>query len=196
MVTQDERRRTTRAAIVRSARKRFLADGFGATSVADIQAGAGVSRGAIYHHFPTKESIFEAIFESEAAGAMHRAVREIPDDVGPRSRLVIGCTAWLTQVADPDVAEIVLAMGHEVLGWRQSRRLEEPHSLALISAGLELAVDAGEVALDSTQMTARFVNAILAEVAWAIHLGGLPLAEAEVSAAAAIEALLGPTPNT
>ena len=67
MATQADRRAATRGAIVKAARKLFGNDGFQATTMDDIAAGARVAKGAVYHHFPTKEAVFEAVFEEVSA---------------------------------------------------------------------------------------------------------------------------------
>ncbi len=53
-----QRREQTRAAILEAATAAFAADGFDATGVAEICARAGVSKGAFYYHFESKEAVF------------------------------------------------------------------------------------------------------------------------------------------
>ena len=53
----------TRAALVAAGRLLFGTKGFAATSVEDIARAARVTTGALYHHFPTKAAVFEAVFE-------------------------------------------------------------------------------------------------------------------------------------
>src|ERR1700757_2868341 len=53
----------TRAALVSAGRLLFGTKGFAATSVEDIARAARVTTGALYHHFPTKAAVFEAVFE-------------------------------------------------------------------------------------------------------------------------------------
>ena len=53
----------TRAALVSASRLLFGTEGFTATSVEDIARAARVTTGALYHHFPTKAAVFEAVFE-------------------------------------------------------------------------------------------------------------------------------------
>ena len=68
MATQAERREKTRAAIVKAAKRIFGERGFAATTMDDIAGAARVAKGAVYHHFTTKEALFETVFEQGASG--------------------------------------------------------------------------------------------------------------------------------
>jgi AcrR family transcriptional regulator len=59
----QQRSEETRASILDAAVRRFAISGYDAASVDDICEEAGVSKGAFYHHFPTKQSIFLALLE-------------------------------------------------------------------------------------------------------------------------------------
>src|ERR1700729_3360865 len=63
MATQAERREKTQTAIVKAAKRIFGERGFTASTMDDIAAGARVAKGAVYHHFSTKEALFEAVFD-------------------------------------------------------------------------------------------------------------------------------------
>ncbi len=52
----------TRAALVAAGRRLFGENGFRGTSVEDLAREARVTTGALYHHFPTKTALFEAVF--------------------------------------------------------------------------------------------------------------------------------------
>jgi AcrR family transcriptional regulator len=73
----QQRSEETHAIILESAYQLFSRNGYEATSVADICASAGVSKGAFYHHFPTKQAIFLELMESWLTGldAAFQAVR-------------------------------------------------------------------------------------------------------------------------
>jgi AcrR family transcriptional regulator len=63
MIMTQQRSEETRARILDAAVRRFAISGYEATSVDDICSEAGVSKGAIYHHFPTKQAIFLALLQ-------------------------------------------------------------------------------------------------------------------------------------
>lgn len=64
----QQRSEATRAAILAAALKLFSQHGYDATGVAEICAEAGVSKGAFYHHFPTKQSTFLALLDTWLEG--------------------------------------------------------------------------------------------------------------------------------
>lgn len=64
MPVQQDRARRTRTAIVRSAAREFDRNGYTATSVDTILEGSGVTKGAFYFHFPSKELLAVAIVEA------------------------------------------------------------------------------------------------------------------------------------
>ena len=73
MATQAERREATRGRLIEAAHRLFVSAGYEETSTEAILAEAEVSRGALYHHFPTKQVLFEAVFENVSAAAIERA---------------------------------------------------------------------------------------------------------------------------
>ena len=58
-----EQREQTRHALVRESRRLFASLGYGSVGLAQIVAAAGVTKGALYHHFSGKRELFEAVFE-------------------------------------------------------------------------------------------------------------------------------------
>ena len=64
----------TRSALVAAGRQLFGTGGFAATSVDDIARTARVTTGALYHHFPTKAAVFEAVFEQVHADLLEASI--------------------------------------------------------------------------------------------------------------------------
>src|ERR1700730_2823413 len=63
MAKQAERRAATTEAILKAGRRLFGEQGFAATTMDEIADAARVAKGAVYHHFATKEAVFEAVFD-------------------------------------------------------------------------------------------------------------------------------------
>ncbi len=167
MATQAERRAATRARVLDAAEALFAAHGYEATSTDAILASCAISRGALYHHFPTKQAVFEAVFQRVSDAAIERAVRHAPPSPSPLETLVQVCLRWLKEVRKPAVAAIVVEQGPQVLGWKRARDLEARTSLGLMIRGIERALEAGEVEVESVELAARYLNAVLAEAALA-----------------------------
>jgi AcrR family transcriptional regulator len=88
MATQLERREATRARLVEAARRLFVERGYEATSTNDVLEAAGVSRGALYHHFATKQELFAAVFERVSEQAITRALSRTGNEGSAWSRAV------------------------------------------------------------------------------------------------------------
>jgi AcrR family transcriptional regulator len=128
---QAERSAQTRAALVSAARELFADKGFAATSRDEIAARAGVTRGALYHHFDSKTAVAAAVvveLESELVARVVDAARE-GEDV--RAQLHRGCRAYMDACADPTVARI-LVDAPAVLGVAACRALDAEACLPLL----------------------------------------------------------------
>ena len=173
MPSQAERREKTRTNLIQAARLFFAENGFEETHTGDILEEVGVSRGAMYHHFATKKDMFEAVFIHESEETIARANKGLKASDSPLEDLIQSCFRWLKVVQDPVSAAILLDQGPKVLGWQRARDLESKSSLDLMRRGLARSIEAGEIAVPSVELTARILNAIMAEAALA-HLFGQP----------------------
>jgi AcrR family transcriptional regulator len=165
MATQAERSASTRSRLVAAALELFARDGYQATSTGAILAAAGVSRGALYHHFAGKQDLFAAVFEQLSREVIERSLVRHGAGESPLANLVASCLGWLREVRRPEAAAILLDQGPQALGWRRARQIEYDTSLGLMKRGVQSAVDAGEIAVASVELTARLLNAALAEAA-------------------------------
>lgn len=165
MATQEERRKATRSKLITAARDCFFREGYEGTHTGDIIDQAGISRGAMYHHFPSKKDVFEAVFVTVSDEAIKLAAKQGSQGKSPLDDLLAACLTWLQAVRKPDVAVILLEQGPQVLGWKRARELEANSSLTLMKQSLKRAIDAGEASVPSIELTARLINAVLGEAA-------------------------------
>lgn len=130
----------TKQALIDVARELFTSRGYFAVGVRDFAAAVGMTRGALYHHFPDKEALFVAVFDAVEQELLSRLEKAVGRDGDPWARFRRGIQAYLGAVTQPDVQRITLIDGPAVLGWRRWRELEERYSLGSITAALEMAV--------------------------------------------------------
>ena len=106
--TQRERREATIAALLVAARDRFAADGYAATSLDAIATDAGVTKGALYHHFEGKEELFAAVHarEHRRLGAIAAAAADQTRD--PWAALEAACLAFARSAREPGTQRITL----------------------------------------------------------------------------------------
>jgi AcrR family transcriptional regulator len=132
----------TRESLLRAARELFGEQGYAATSTEAIVAKAGVTKGALYHHYSDKESLFRAVFEQVQQEVSDQAVAEFmqPDSW---DALIAGCRLWVDAHADPTVRQIVLIDARGVLGWELARTIETRFSTVALRGALRKAMHAG-----------------------------------------------------
>ena len=111
-----------------------------------MAAAAGVSRGALYHHFGTKEGLFRAVVEELELGLVEQVAAVAGEGSDPVDELRRGCLAFLDACLEPAVRRIVLLEAPVVLGWDAWREIDARYGLALVRAGLAGAFD--ELGLD------------------------------------------------
>ena len=144
--TQRERSETTTGELLDAARRLFAADGYPATSLDDVVRAAGVTKGALYHHFSGKPDLFRAVFEREHRRLAKIAVEAYRTEDDRWEGLYAGCRAFFEAVLDPGVQRIALLDAPSVLGWEAMREIQEPYSFAQFREGLQNAIDDGRIA--------------------------------------------------
>lgn len=152
----------TRASLLAAGRQLFGASGFSDTSIEDIAAAAGVTKGAVYHHFAGKEDVFRAVYE--------QVKRQITDQVAPSflepapwDALIAGCEATLDAHLDPEVRRIVLFDGRSVLDWEVAREVESRYGAIVLRGALRRAMNAGVIERQPLMPLAQMLNGALAE---------------------------------
>jgi AcrR family transcriptional regulator len=187
----------TRAALVTAGRRLFGANGFAATSVEDIAREARVTTGALYHHFPTKAAVFEAVFEQVHADLLAASAAAAADGADVVELLVAGFGAFLDKMLEPDVARIIVTDAPAVLGLARFTELDERYALAATVAALEAANDTGALAVDDPPTMAKLLFGALTRAALLIASSPEPEATRDAVAAAvrAIITAFAPRPG-
>jgi AcrR family transcriptional regulator len=189
--TQAERSEATRVALLRAARDLFTERGYGDTPTEEIVRRAGVTRGALYHHFEDKTDVFAAVFRDltcEVADKA-RAAAMAAGPTGSWAHLIEGCRAFLDACLEPSVQRIVLLDAPSVLGWERWRELDAKHGFGLVRKALDVAMESGVLDRQPVDPLAHMVLGALNEAALAmVRADDVQKSRAEVGAA--IERLL------
>ena len=135
----------TRKALIAAGRALFAEFGYHGVGVRDITARAGVTRGAMSHHFESKEALFLAVFDEieHELMAIPAGAGAAPDPSAAWSEFRKGVQRYLDAALRADVQRVTLIDGPVVLGWRRWRALEEGYSLGGLMVVLEMAVAQG-----------------------------------------------------
>jgi len=168
--TQAERSDATRAALAAAARPLFAQRGYTGVSTEEIVRAAGVTRGALYHHFDGKRELFEAVYEQiEVELAERIAVGALEANAAsPLEAMRAGAEMFLRVSTEPETQQIVLLDGPSVLGWDRWREIAAEHGLGLIEGSLQAAIDAGEIEAQPVRPLAHVLMGALDEAAMLI----------------------------
>jgi AcrR family transcriptional regulator len=145
--TQAERSDATRGALVAAARELFAREGYAGVDTEEIVRAAGVTRGALYHHFGGKEALLEAVYEQieveflQQIGALVGPLEE----TDPLGALAAGAEAFIEASREPEVHRIVLLDAPSVLGWERWREIGLRYALGMTEAILGAAMAAGQI---------------------------------------------------
>jgi AcrR family transcriptional regulator len=169
----------TRAGLLKAARRLFARHGYGAVSLDEVCAGARVTKGALYHHFESKQDLFLGVYEQVEEDLLRAGEDAVTDEADFWTQLAAAGRGFLEVCARPDTRQIILD-APSVLGWAKARAAEERSALGQLQAGIEAAADAG--LLDSS------APAILAHLLFALfHEAGMTVAASLDADAARVE---------
>lgn len=167
MAKQAERRQATRAAIIGAAKALFGEAGFSATTMDGIAAAAGVAKGAVYHHFATKEAVFEAVLDEVSADLADEAKVASRRKRDPLQSMIAGIRFYFTACASGPRARIVLRDGPAVLGWERWREIDHQHFGGMIPKALQTAMDEGIIAPQPVEPISRLILGAITEATFA-----------------------------
>ena len=155
----------TRAQLIAIATRIFADRGYEDTSIEAVLREAGVSRGSLYHHFPSKEALFEAVAEDVETSVGAQTVAAAGGITEPVAALRAGFLAWIRLAGDPVVRRILLIDAPSVLGWERWRAMEERHALGLIRLVLQAVAEEGRLRPELVGTLAHVLLASVNEVA-------------------------------
>ncbi len=166
--TNAARAEATRTALISAARKLFAEKGYAETSTPEIVAAAGVTRGALYHHFADKIALFRAVVSAEYS-TVAAEIDAAADQSGGTAidALRQGSRGYMNAMQDQGRVRIMLRDGPAVLGRSELEAIDRATSTDTLRRGLAEAMQAGQIktlplgAL-TTQLSAVFDRAALA----------------------------------
>jgi AcrR family transcriptional regulator len=155
----------TRSQLLTIATRMFAERGYEDTSIEAVLREAGVSRGSLYHHFASKEALFEAVAEEVETSVGAQTLAAAAGADGPVAALRAGSLAWIRLAGDPVVQRILLIDAPSVLGWERWRAMEEQHALGGIKAILHVIAGQGKLRPELAGTLAHVLLASVNEVA-------------------------------
>lgn len=153
----------TAQTILDSATDLLAVRGFASVSLDDVAGTAGVTRGAVYHHYRSKAGLFRAVasrLQTEVAEAVVAAAEGAGAD--PREQLRAGCHAFLDAITAAPAARVLLIDAPAVFGWEQWRELDAENSVVHLREALaDVGVPSGLLDATAAQLSGAMNEAAL-----------------------------------
>ncbi|MFJ6569511.1 TetR/AcrR family transcriptional regulator [Streptomyces sp. NPDC091292] len=158
-------REHTRQVLLRESRRLFAARGYGAVGLSEIVDAAGVTKGALYHHFGSKEELFRAVLEEVQQEVGTAVVEAAEARTDAWEALLAGCRAFLAAGTAPGRQRIMLVDGPSVLGWSEWRALDEAASASHLADALADLIAAGTLPPQPVPPLTRLLSGAMNEAA-------------------------------
>ena len=156
----------TRRGLLAAARHLFGEQGYAATSVDEIVRAAGVTKGALYHHFRDKDDLFRAVVEQvkvDVTGAAAERFFEDEDIDDEMARVRRLCTSLIDAHLDPAVQRITVMDARAVFDAATRRDLETRYEVSLLRGAFRSAMRAGAIEQQNIGTLAHIVAGALIE---------------------------------
>ncbi|QPC91424.1 TetR/AcrR family transcriptional regulator [Mesorhizobium sp. INR15] len=167
-----DRTEATRADLIAAARKLFTEKSYAETGTPEIVAAAGVTRGALYHHFADKQALFGAVVEQEAAAVAREIEKASPPALNARDALIAGSDAYLTAMRAPGRTRLLLLDGPAVLGRAGMDAIDNRHGNRSLREGLVAAMRSGSMKKLPPEALTMLLASAFDRAALAIEAGG------------------------
>lgn len=167
---QRARSAAAKAALIAAARQSFAEAGYHATGINGLAAMASMTSGALYHHFASKEELFEAVFmqvSEELFGAAARRAVSMQEQTW--HQLIVTLETYLQLVSTcGESQQVLLIDGPSVLGWQRWRELQSRYVLQGIAHALSLLMAEGVISKYDADALANILFASLNDAALTI----------------------------
>ena len=195
MSERSLRSQATRTRLLEVARRQFAERGYAGVGTEEIVRAAGLTRGALYHHFADKRDLFRAVHEELEAELVAAIARELAEAAteDPIEAMRVAVGAFLDAAVDPGRARITLVEAPSVLGWAEWREIDARHGLGLTEAALEAAMAAKRMARQPVKPLAHLLLAAMGEAGIMVATApdpGRSRAEAERALLAVLDGLM------
>ncbi len=167
-----ERTEKTKAALIAAARTLFVEKGYAETSTPEIVTAAGITRGALYHHFEDKRALFRAVVREEALAVTREIERAAPKRLAPLDALIAGGNAYLDAMRVVGRTRLLLIEGPTVLGFVEMKQLDEETTALTLKHGLEAALGPGNGSRIPVDALADILSAAFDRAALVVDAGG------------------------
>ena len=171
--SNSDRSNETRSALLAAARALFLEKGYTETGTPELVEQAGVTRGALYHHFKDKMAVFRGVVENEAAQVAHEIEISTQDAATPIDGLLHGARVYFEVMKHPGRVRLLLLDGPAVLGPEAMREIDLQTGGGELRTGLAAAMGK-EATNKEVEALADLVSAMFDRAVLACNIGAEP----------------------
>ena len=161
----------TRQALIAAGRRLFSQQGYAETATPDIVAAAGVTRGALYHHFEDKKALFEAVVIAEAQAVAAAIEARSAKSATAREALLLGAKAYFDVMSEPGRTRLLLLDGPAVLGSARVAEIDAEQAESSLRAGLKAYLEEAGRSLTGLDALTALLSAAFDRAALAIDAG-------------------------
>ena len=187
--------RATRGQLIEVATRLFTEHGYEGTSIEAVLSAAGVSRGALYHHFAGKEALFEAVVSAVSEQVTVKLAETVQGCADPLDAMRTAALAWIDLAADPVIQRVVLVDAPSVLGWDRWRAMDDGRTLGAMRLMLQGISDSGRLPAELVGPFSHMILAALDEIVMVIARAPdskAAVAEGRMAVQALLDRLLQP----
>lgn len=166
-----DRTEATRGELIAAARRLFTEKSYAETGTPEIVAAAGVTRGALYHHFADKQALFRAVVEAEAAAVAKTIEQAAPRTLSARDALLAGGEAYVAAMGLPGRTRLLLLDGPAVLGRAEMDDIDGRHGNRTLREGLAATMRAGDLPKLPLEALTSLLGAAFDRAALAVDAG-------------------------
>jgi AcrR family transcriptional regulator len=169
---REEYADSTREALLSVAREMFTRDGYQLTRIEDLVQSARLTRGALYHHFPDKKSLFEAVvvrLQEDVASSIRSTVRKSSDAL---NQLGEGICVFMDSCTEPSYRRLVIDEAPAVLGFQRCREIEDETAIGMLISAMVALKKQRLVNVRNAEMSARMIAAMICRAA--LLIGAAP----------------------
>jgi AcrR family transcriptional regulator len=153
----------TRMQLIQAGRLLFGSGGFAITKATDIAQLAGVTRGALLHHFVDKEGLFAAVLEAVEEEVATQVIVAASAGSDPLEQLELAFGAFLAECLKPDITKIMLIDGPSVLGWEAWHQIDSRYGYRPVLDTVRAAVAMGQLAPEDPESLSYLLLGALVE---------------------------------
>ncbi len=170
---RDQLAEETRLALLKAARQHFVAQGYSATSLNDITRSAGVTKGALYHHFSDgKPALFRAVYSEVELELVARISGSLQSDGDVWRLIEKSISSFVDYAAGPDYRQVVVLDGPAVLGFQAMLDMDKHGALQLLGGMFDALQAGGWLEIDlPRKLLVEIFRGSLGQVA--IHLSSV-----------------------